>query len=483
MVRCYNRKKMQVYENAHQAILVTADAQKKIDNFDNTTKKASILFVGIDSISRLNFIRALPKTYRYLEESGWLTLKGYNKMDDNTFPNLMAIFTGMNSSSAYKRCAPTTVGMLDKCPMIWKIFEEFGYITAYAEDEASISTFNYNKVGFKVPPTDYYLRPYVMATEKLKAELKDSLKYCTGPETAGERILNLAKDFAVTFKDYPSFGFFWMNSFSHSEINTPSGLDEKILKHFRDLEIKGVLEKSVVIFLSDHGIRFGNIRLTHTGWLEERLPFIYFSFPRWFREKYPLEIDNFKANLNRLTCPYDLHMTLQHILQMSGMNRSMIPADACPKCKSLFELVDEERSCHDAGITPHWCTCYGYNRADFPPAFKKKIGNFVVDQIHEAIKSRRHDHKCAKYAVEKVLGMRVAQKIAAVNETLVLVQLQLRPRAVVESTVSFDGDMEGQKFILTGDISRLDTYLEVSSCVKDSYLKKYCNCKTTGERL
>lgn len=69
-------------------------------------------------------------------------------MGDNTFPNLMAVMTGLNQSDAYSVCEPTKPGKLDECPFVWHDFREAGYATSYAEDEVSISTFNYRKEGF-----------------------------------------------------------------------------------------------------------------------------------------------------------------------------------------------------------------------------------------------------------------------------------------------------------------------------------------------
>lgn len=94
MIRC-SETDTKLYENVHTSVRITENVQNKIRKFDNNTNKPiSVLFVGIDSISRTNFVRSLPKTYKYVENNGWLSLDGYNKIDDNTFPNLMAILTG-----------------------------------------------------------------------------------------------------------------------------------------------------------------------------------------------------------------------------------------------------------------------------------------------------------------------------------------------------------------------------------------------------
>nr|CAH7722095.1 unnamed protein product [Callosobruchus chinensis] len=436
-----------IYENAHSPITITEDVQKKIDNFDNNTRPISVLFVGIDSISRLNLIRAMPQTYKFVRDNDWVPLTGYNKMDDNTFPNLMAILTGFNNSLSYKICDPFTVGKLDA----W-------YITAYGEDETTLNTFNYRKKGFDTPPTDYYFRPYVMSTEKLAKVTKDSMTYCTGPETAGERIMNLAKDFAFTFRGYPTFGFFWMNSFSHNRLNTPTGMDGKVRSFLEELTNGGVTESSIVIFLSDHGMRFGDIRLTHTGWLEERLPFIYVSFPSWFQERFYNEYATFKNNSHKLTSPFDLHMTLKHILKMQDKNYTVTPSVSCPLCRSLFEEIPYTRSCEEAGITGHWCTCLGFVPISLEKSLEKDVVAFVLNEVHEILKKGKGTRPCAKFKLDRVLKISISQKLPYQNESHLLVQLQTKPKAVFESTLSFIGDIHGQNFTMSGSISRLDSY-------------------------
>lgn len=53
------------------------------ENFKNLypeQRPLSVLMLGIDSISRLNLIRAMPHTAQHLFDTGWMELKGYNKV-------------------------------------------------------------------------------------------------------------------------------------------------------------------------------------------------------------------------------------------------------------------------------------------------------------------------------------------------------------------------------------------------------------------
>jgi len=182
-------------------------------------------------------------------------------MDDNTFPNLMAILTGFNQSYSYEACNPKKIGNLDNCPFIWKHFQNSGYVTAYAEDEAKIGTFNYHKYGFLHQPTTHYFRPFSIAAEKyLKIKYKSSLKFCLGFKNYADFIYRYALDFATVYKNDPFFGLFWTNTFSHNEISDPSSMDEKIKAYLEELDSRGILNTSAVVFFSDHGIRFGPVR-------------------------------------------------------------------------------------------------------------------------------------------------------------------------------------------------------------------------------
>nr|CAI5831950.1 unnamed protein product [Callosobruchus analis] len=404
LVKCSNNEGF-TYKNAHVAVTITKAVKDKIGK-SQKKKPISLLMIAIDSISRLNLVRAMPSTYEYVESHGWIPLLGYNKMGDNTFPNLMAILTGFDSDTSYQVCNPEILGKLDACPMIWYNYSKHGYVTAYAEDDPVISTFNYAKRGFKYPPTDYYFRPYMRAADTLGSVTVDSVSYCTGPETSGERIMNLARDFSVTFKGYPSLGLFWMNTFSHNDINSPTRMDGKVKDFLESLAEEGVTNSSIIVFFSDHGIRYGNIRLYNTGWLEERLPFIYFSFPSWFKSDYPRLFENFKKNADRLTSPYDFYMMLQHILSLEDETFEPKPSSGCPSCRSLFDEIPFNRSCEEAGISVHFCTCYGYSDIKLPENIARSAAQVVIDGIHNRVKT---EPSCLRYKLHKVRRIAISQ--------------------------------------------------------------------------
>lgn len=48
---------------------------------DNKFKAPSVLMLGIDSISRVNLVRAMPKTAQYLYDNEWFEMSGFNKVN------------------------------------------------------------------------------------------------------------------------------------------------------------------------------------------------------------------------------------------------------------------------------------------------------------------------------------------------------------------------------------------------------------------
>ncbi|KAJ8943439.1 hypothetical protein NQ318_015719 [Aromia moschata] len=462
-----------IYSNTHATVIpnetrILADGER--------ANRFSILLVGIDSISKLNLRRTLPKTYAHLKEN-YLELRGYNKIGDNTFPNLMAVLTGRNTTQLDASC--NAKAKLNNCDIIWDTFRALGYTTAYAEDEANIATFNYERLGFLEPPTDYYYRPYVVASEALGKRPRYGMTFCAGPETSGERVFNVAKDFAVSFKDSPAFGLFWMNSFSHDDINIPSAMDEKVLEFLGDTSFRSAIDDTIVIFFSDHGFRFGDIRYTHTGWLEERLPFIYFHIPDSFKRTFPSQYRNFLINTERLTTPYDIYNTLQDVLQLGNGSYRGKRSLGCPNCYSLFQEIPESRTCKEAAIDQHWCTCTGHNYISPKDRVVRLVAEFVVEHINGLVDSFPEDGACADYALSRVVSAGMSESyLNEKNQTVYyfLVIIETSPSAMFEATVEAYLGLDRNYFQLLGDISRVDRYAANSACVKDAVLKKYCYC-------
>lgn len=399
-------------------------------------------------------------------------------MEDNTFPNLMAIFTGYNLTTANTKCNPYAVGYLDNCPMIWYDFKRSGYVTAYAEDEETISTFNYLKVGFKKPPTDYYLRPAMLAAEAhLHVKKKSSLTFCLGFKHSAEYVYDYILDLATTYKDDPYFGMFWANTFSHNAISDASSMDDRMVEYLKTFRDIGIYNNSAVIFFSDHGMRFGPTRQLPSGRIEERLPFFFIWLPDWFKKRHPEIVSTLNINKNRLTTPYDVHMTLKHILELSGRAHNLPRAKDCPKCQSLFKTVPYNRSCTDAAIEEHWCTCTPYEAVERDLEAVRTVATFTAEYINDFLKTYKNGtltKSCAKLRLNRVKYAYHAELVEGQIEAF-QIAFETRPGdALFESTVHFD--LQKREFKVAGSVSRLNSYASTAKCVNEGVLQKFCYC-------
>lgn len=84
-VKCESLGKT-VYKNTHAIIRDRPKIRQRLNEFKERSKSQrplSVLMMSIDSVSRLNLIRAMPKTAQHLYDTGWFELQGYNKVRAN----------------------------------------------------------------------------------------------------------------------------------------------------------------------------------------------------------------------------------------------------------------------------------------------------------------------------------------------------------------------------------------------------------------
>lgn len=83
--------------------------------------------------------------------------------------------------------------------------------------------------------------------------------------------------------------------------------------------------------------RFAAIRNTVQGKQEERLPFFSFAFPPWFKQVYPRAYANFVYNTQHLTTPFDIHRTIEKVLDFKTPKEG----DERERAISLFDKVTQ----------------------------------------------------------------------------------------------------------------------------------------------
>ncbi|XP_039154526.1 uncharacterized protein LOC6731586 isoform X2 [Drosophila simulans] len=425
-------------------------------------RKASVIMYGIDTVSRTNLRRLMPMVFEFLKSPGWYEMMGYNKVADNSYPNIFPILTGYSPSSAENQiCDTSQPGCLDEIPFIWKEMKKNGYLTAYAEDTVFSNTFNYVKPGFLSRPTDYYFRPLLDALEKQTNKLYCpgcKMAYCLGRRLANSYIFDYCRQFMQRFvADRPIWGMFWSNHISHDDFSMLSAMQHKIVGDLLNFEKDGSFEHTIMIFFSDHGSRFGPIMRTKESFLEGRQPIMFIYLPPWFREKYPQYVEALAQNQNRLSSNFDVYNTLKHIINIEGLVEDTKWSYDCPQCQSLFYPLPESRSCSEAAIPEAYCTCHNYEEVQEDHG-TWRMAELVVDRINQYLQYNNLQNLCSSLTLRVINITEVHQNLAEFFATV------LYDRRTEELQINVEL------------INRINIYRADAECVDDSTQKLFCIC-------
>ena len=383
---------------------------------DDSENQMSVFIFGIDAVSRLAGIRKLPKSYDYLvNELGGYVFKGYMKIGDNTFPNIIPLMTGKEAFSAELPEVDFSRDTFDSYPFIWKDFSKRSYATMFAEDYPDIAMFNLGKQGFKKQPTDHYMRPFwrgmkktdladvlldsvLMGFENKKLKLRKKSSLCYGNKPKHVLMIDYFKQFIRRYAGKRRFAFSWLNEISHNYVNFLELADMDILHMLKWLKNEGHLKNSILIFMSDHGSRIDEIRNTFVGRIEERMPMSIMVIPEVLKRKYPRIHETLKNNVQRLTTHYDMHETLRDVLNSNFVGKRF--TRTFPRGISLFSNIPKQRTCADAGISEHFCACYNPSKVSVDSSVILNICNFVLRKIHSLLETKMG--KCEKLLLHKI---------------------------------------------------------------------------------
>ncbi|XP_053654065.1 uncharacterized protein [Cherax quadricarinatus] len=489
LVKCLDVNNMTViYKNVHYFLQPDRVHKKRLrfeeyEERQSRENKLSVIIMGTDAVSRGNLKRSMPKTFQYLTHSlRAIDLQGFNKVGDNTDPNLIAALMGLTTEEFNKHpCHPKKSSKLDDCPLIWKEFSEEGYATAYGEDAPWMGVFHYTQIGFVKEPTDYYNRPYFFVSEREISHNADlgmsNGKLCQGNKLSMGVIHEYSLAVAETLEDLPYFGFYWTASLTHDYLTMAKAADEPSLWYLQQLKAKGYFNHTILFFISDHGQRWGSFRSTYAGMLEERLPYVMIVFPPWFEDKYPEAWHNLRTNTRRLTSTFDIHATLIDILKQAYEDLSVEPR-VSSHGQSLFREVPLRRTCQDASVSDHYCACQSMSQLDAGDQRLKTVAEFIVRTLNSGLLAFP---ECAQLQLVRILRGQMGtatnstspKKQESVSVTYSVAFVTNPGGAELEGTVKY----HSRQYQIVSDVSRINQYGSDSHCITDQLYRKYCYCR------
>jgi hypothetical protein len=196
-------------------------------------------------------------------------------------------------------------------------------------------------------------------------EILDTSQACFTHQASPNILIESVAQAAVTLKNKLYFHFTWITNFVHDSARNTELFDGPVLQLLQDLTAESLLNNTVFILMSDHGMSYGKYMELEQGMLESRMPMMTIAFPVWFEEKYSRAVGNMRRNARRLSTPFDLHETLKDLLDVPGLlsdselrDRREVEPYSLNRGISLFLPIPRNRTCVGAGIDDHWCICW-----------------------------------------------------------------------------------------------------------------------------
>ena len=252
------------YKNTHAAIARKQELVAPPGSHQEASGM-NILMIAFDSVSRLTWMRNLPRTYHFLVTVlGGVVLNGYNIVGDDTPAALLPILTGRTEQELPNaRRHEAGARHIDEHPWIWKDLKKLGYVTQYGVDRNCCNTFTNAMLGFKAQPVDHYFLPYTIET---KHRLIYEKPLCAGSLPRHMVFFNYARQL---FRTYPrrtrKFSFLLHTELSHAQSDQLQLADDDMTDFLQDMYSSGYLDDTVLVVMSDHGARYSFIRYTLQG--------------------------------------------------------------------------------------------------------------------------------------------------------------------------------------------------------------------------
>ena len=292
------------------------------------------------------------------------------------------------------------------------------------------------------------------------------------------------------YKGKRKFSTTFLTELSHSFINFLHHGDDDFKEFFLWMKDHGFLDKTVVIFFSDHGSRFEDIRNTFVGRMESRMPMLHILLPEHIKKRYPSVDIKLTKNTKRLLSHFDVYQTLVDILNKNYGNPSTQYYNGEKRGISLFHEVPDSRSCVDANIPADFCACYNskpVNITENPAVLTVAKG--IVNYVNNLVSN---ESKCKPLKLNRILSaaeMTQGLKFLDTHHNGYSLYRFFGPEksrksfTVIVETVpgfaTFDASCEvsqNGELYSVNNVDRTNAYGNQSSCISVPRLKQYCFC-------
>ncbi|CAJ0572944.1 unnamed protein product, partial [Mesorhabditis spiculigera] len=449
--------------------------------------RPDVHIILLDSVAGTQTRRALPRTVEYLEkEMGAVFMHHMNRVADGSQPNGFAFllgerldditraFLGAEDLLAQSTFDENCKQYLDNRTFIFNEYERAGYKTMIQFDWGDVFTYPDCK-GFKEQPATHDYRAIVSTMEKNKGLEKKLTGKCI---EEWHLLLEHHAQFAAAYNNTGKFGLSWLVEISHNNAYALNHADPVFLKYFQDHA--ETFSNSFVIFMADHGVRYGPTLRRNFGQREMNNPLLMITVPKFLRENAQV-MANLKAHSAKLVTHYDVYATLQDILKISHATNytnfdyvevlQPNPNNGTSLLRPLGRF--EDRSCQTIPVTGDFCLCELNRTTKAEPSTYHEMAQVAVKTINDKLKLEGLESKCA------TLKLNVVDQVQVYDP-----EEETHLYEITFSTLPNRGKYKARirqnpGYQAFGYPVRLNEYGRSADCVASEkpYMRPYCYCK------
>ena len=330
---------------------------------------------------------------------------------------------------------------------------------------------------------------------------------CLSRETVPEFLLHHSQRFVKTFSIVPFFGFTWWAYPFHEQFHALADFDSKLVQLLKLMESeKEIMERTMLIFISDHGDRTSFFSSsTVESYIERGLPPLFIRMPDKLRRIQPQMQESLQRNSIQFTTPFDLHHTMLHMLSLNNHSFTSERSKNHKKTEkipdkftatrfdrsSLLVDVPVNRTCEITHVPMAFCMCnLDYDNSSdtnkMHQILDKRIGpstlQFAINKLNQRVQTSKYKEVCELwYASPKDI---LYTKVVGQRGNSVEIVLAF---AVWPGEARFEARMkiqlrESKNLVRLIGFARINRYGDQSWCVgrtsdSDKEMREMCMCK------
>ena len=316
-------------------------------------------------------------------------------------------------------------------------------------------------------------------------------RYQFAPNIIKDRIIEVARKYSSRLYYHHA----WTAMTTHDYMSSAKYLDTPILETIQTLRRKELLNNTVLIINSDHGLISSKYSRTAEGLIEARQPLLYMVFPEWFKTKYKTAYQNLMKNSKKLITPFDIHQTLKSLSSLKGIENGKLELTKVAERNGEFGIslfLDiPNRTCRAANIPEGYCICTVWDQLNNPANDYSvaKAVSYALDRVnYELLQTTQN--KCMRLDLWKILNGK-SSKDSKTGDILYEVRFQTIPgqgifsavlkttQNVINSTSNITNAETGLTFQLIGEVERQNMYGDQSHCLNTAigWARSACYCE------